>query len=485
MTAHHTPQSRCRFAIATTDITPPKDIYHRMWGAAKHERATGIHRPLRASAAVFAPLSGKQRQIVIALDHCILGREEMQVFLQRVSTATEVDPNEIIVVFSHTHAAGLMSLERSELPGGDLIAPYLAKLADLVAGIIREALDRLLPVTLTYGTGRCDLAAHRDYWDESIQQTVVGFNPGGEADDTVLVIRATAQDGKLIAIMVNYACHPTTLAWDNTLISPDFPGAMRETIESATHSPCLFLQGASGDLGPREGFVGDCSVADRNGRQLAHAALSAFEAMPPAGTRFEYTGAVVSGASIGTWKHGPLPATQLDAQSIWQIRHYTIPLPIKSDTPPLEQVQADLNQWNADELRWASEGRIEESQNARAMAERKRRMLHRIKQIPPGNTYPMETVLMRIGPAFWVVVQGEHYQLFQTSLRKRFPESPLIISTIASDWGASYLPPAEIYGKGIYQESIAIVAAGGLERMIQEIGNEIQDWLKQTATITQ
>ena len=49
--------------------------------------------------------------------------------------------------------------------------------------------------------------------------------------------------------MVNYACHPTTLAWENTLISPDFPGAMREVVERATAAPCVFLQGASGDLG--------------------------------------------------------------------------------------------------------------------------------------------------------------------------------------------------------------------------------------------
>ena len=39
-----TPQSICRFGIAVGDITPPVGIYHRMWGAATHERAEGIHR---------------------------------------------------------------------------------------------------------------------------------------------------------------------------------------------------------------------------------------------------------------------------------------------------------------------------------------------------------------------------------------------------------------------------------------------------------
>ena len=45
-----TPQSRCRFGIARCDVTPPVGIYHRMWGAATHDRATGVHRPLSATA---------------------------------------------------------------------------------------------------------------------------------------------------------------------------------------------------------------------------------------------------------------------------------------------------------------------------------------------------------------------------------------------------------------------------------------------------
>ena len=45
-----TPQTRCRVGFARADITPPVGIYHRMWGAALHDRATGVHRPLMATA---------------------------------------------------------------------------------------------------------------------------------------------------------------------------------------------------------------------------------------------------------------------------------------------------------------------------------------------------------------------------------------------------------------------------------------------------
>ena len=92
---------------------------------------------------------------------------------------------------------------------------------------------------LTAYTGRCDLAAHRDYLDREHGAFVCGYNPHQAADDTVLTARVTSDEGELLATIVNYACHPTTLAWDNTLISPDYVGAMREVVEQATAAPCL------------------------------------------------------------------------------------------------------------------------------------------------------------------------------------------------------------------------------------------------------
>src|SRR5436190_5887730 len=181
-----TPQSRCRFSLVWGDITPPPNIYHRMWGAAKHERATGIHRPLRATVAVFAPASGAERddelQIVLALDHCVLGAVEHEQLVSHVAKATGQPRAALLVVFSHTHGAGLMGLERASLPGGDLIPEYLQSVAGRAAELVSECISRLAPVGIVYGQGRCSLAADRDFFDEGQQQFVCGFNPGVPAD---------------------------------------------------------------------------------------------------------------------------------------------------------------------------------------------------------------------------------------------------------------------------------------------------------------
>ncbi len=315
-----TPQTRCRAGVGRGDITPPVGIYHRMWGAAVHDRATGVHRPLLATVLALEPPDGAAgvRQIVVALDHCIIDGQDMLRIREASARAAATRADQVHVALSHTHGSAWMSRSRAHFPGGELIGPYLDWLADEVAGLAGQAAARLAPATIVYGTGRCTLAAHRDLWDEDHDRFVCGFNPAGPADDTVLVARVTGAGDKVLATVVNYACHPTTLAWDNTALSPDYVGAMREVVESHTEAPCLFLQGASGDLGPREGFVGDWSVADRNGRRLGFAALSALEGLPPAGTRYVFAGPVVSGTTIGTWRHAPLDAEALARQAAWR-----------------------------------------------------------------------------------------------------------------------------------------------------------------------
>src|SRR5262245_10974507 len=157
-----TPQSRCQFALAWADITPPVGIYHRMWGAAKHDRATGVHRPLRATVAVFEELaspivSPETRQILLALDHCVLGAVEHEQLVSHIAHSSGQPKETILVVFSHTHAAGLMGLERVSLPGGDSIPGYLRSVAGCAAELVKACVARLTPVRIVYGQGHCHL----------------------------------------------------------------------------------------------------------------------------------------------------------------------------------------------------------------------------------------------------------------------------------------------------------------------------------------
>jgi hypothetical protein len=55
----------------------------------------------------------------------------------------------------------------------------------------------------------------------------------------------------------------------NRLLSPDWPGTLKRTVESITGATCLFAQGATGNIGPGpDGFTDDVRVVHRLGRQV-------------------------------------------------------------------------------------------------------------------------------------------------------------------------------------------------------------------------
>jgi len=441
-----------------------------MWGAATHDRATAVHRPLLATMCCLAPESADSSQalIVVALDHCILDNPDIHDMQQAVANAAKVQPTNVFIALSHTHAAGLMSRSRSHLPGGELIGPYLDGVTAKLAQLANAAASERRPATIVYGQDRCQLAANRDFYGVERGQYVCGFNPTGPADDTLLVAKIVGDDGRLVGSIVNYACHPTTLAWQNTLISPDFVGALRETVEQHTSAPCLFLQGASADLGPREGFVGDPTLADRNGRTLGFSALSAFERLPPPRTRFGYAGPVLSGATIGTWQHEPLDAHSEEQSACWKTVQWNEPLEYRADLPSLAKTQTDLEDWQREESLAVSRGGSQKARDCHARAEQAARQLWRLSALPP-KTFPLPITLARLGGALWLFIAGEHYQVLQTSIRQRLPKTPVIVATITNGWQPGYIPPADLYGRGIYQESIAVVAAGSAENVIQAI----------------
>jgi hypothetical protein len=248
-------------------------------------------------------------------------------------------------------------------------------------------------------------------------------------------------------------------------------------VEQETEAPMFFIQGASGDLGPRDGFVGDVAVAEANGRQLGHAAMAAMESLAPPCTRFEYAGPVVSGAVIGTWKHQPLSPDARRDKAVWRHRRWTVELPYRPGLPTPAEIDAELARRQTAEQAALAAGDDALARDCRARLEVMTRQKVRLGSLPAGAVFPLPVHVWQLGDAIWVAVESEHYQVLQRSLRQRFPQTVIIVATVVNGSIPTYLPTRETYATGIYQETIALLAPGCLELLIDQIASQIQQWV--------
>ncbi len=442
--------------VARSDITPPVGIFARNWGAATHEVAEGIHRPLTATALCLRTSQDAPPLLLVSLD---LGwwRTTQDEWNLRgaVLDALQIDAAHLLVHFTHTHSGPALSRTDADKPGGDLIGPYLDQLREHVIDAGRRAIANAQPATLDWAYGRCALARNRDLVDpDQPDRVVCGWNPDMPADDTLLVGCARDNNGNTLATLVNYACHPVTLAWQNKLISPDFVGALREVVETHTdHAPCLFLQGASGELAPAEQYTDDVTIADKNGYVVGFAALSILTDMLPPQTGLVYGGVIESGAPLALWTRQRIkPAGHLRANC------QPIGIALKHDLPSISELQQQL----------ATSSDIYQQ-------ERLRRKI-RVRETVGNHVEAQLTVwAWAIGDAILIAQGNEAYSQLQIELRRRFPGTAIIVMNLTNSPHAGYLPPRNLYDKDLYQVWQSPFAVGCLETMIEHCSDLMQE----------
>jgi hypothetical protein len=149
-------------------------------------------------------------------------------------------------------------------------------------------------------------------------------------------------------------------------------------------------------------------------------------------------------------------------------------LPYRDDLPTIEHTQAELDRWQGNEEAARMLNDVDLARDCHAHVERMTRQLARLRALPTGRTYRYRFTLGRTGTALWVLAPGELYHVFQTTLRARFPKFAVIVATLTNDWQPGYLPTASSYGRGIYQETIAVVAPGSLETLIEAVLRELR-----------
>ncbi len=241
------------------DITPPTGFPLWGYGARKDAGSSGVRDRLHARALV---LEGAGKRIaLVGLD---LGRAPTRASFARIEVGLKnLHIDGLFLVGSHTHHGPVLELD--DWPTKE--KPYTRELESKLITVITQAARRLSPARWAVGSVRGD-------WNRNRHSK----RPDKPVDDELQVLRVEGLDGQSIAHAVHFAAHPTILPARLLDFSADYPGALCRVVEKETGVPCLFLQGAAGDLSPRALKHGD---ADGFGEHLAGVVLKRIATIKP------------------------------------------------------------------------------------------------------------------------------------------------------------------------------------------------------------
>lgn len=387
-----------RVGAASVDVTPPAGL--RLSGfAARTAPATGAHDRLSVRAVVV------EGTALVVCDVLGLSAETTARVRERCALASDA----VVVAAQHTHGAPEAMPGRV---GVDCSPAFLASIEDGCVAAIEAAARRRRPCRLERALGSPPgIAVNRRH-------------AGGVVDDTLTVLRFVGtDDGRPVATLVGYACHPVVLGADNRRYTADYPHAVRETIErDAPGSVALFVTGAAGeansghsaadsvslDGSPRRTFaeaarigehIGRCALAAPFERSVSDVVDVADEHVPLALSRRE---SVPLDAHVARWR-----ARLADA-----------------DAPE----RALLGHW----IDWAENVALADDVVAPV----------------PGPV--CRVTLLRWGDATLAALPGETFAATARAVRERLGDPQAFIVGYADD-NPGYLPPAEEYPHGGYE----------------------------------
>ncbi len=437
-----------KFQIVEVDITPPKGIYSRNWGAAKFDVASGVHKPLFLSCLVTQSDDGTLGVIIAADLGWWKNNDDERNLRTAILQECGLKEEQLLFCLSHTHAGPSICTNDKDQNGGEHIIPYSEFLKKTAIESIKKAKENLINGFLSWEYGCCDLATKRDL--NLNGEYLIGYDPSTNADQTLLVGKLSDADGELKAVICNYACHPTTFAHENTLISPDYVGAMRELIAEKLNVPTVFLQGASGDLAPKKQYVKDPEIVDANGRKLGYAILSTLENTSPVGKKWTFDYALQSGAPLAIYAEKDIIPNQTFKQLKFEVK-----IPYKQ-LDSIEKIEQEFN---------ACEDRV--------MKDRLWRKLNTRKSIGEQTHAVLPVWIWQFGDAFVVAQANEVYAVGQELIRAHFKTRHIAFINIANGY-LGYLPPENLYGKDIYAVWQTPFEKGGLELLIAEVIAKIE-----------
>lgn len=321
---------------------------------------------------------------------------------------------------------------------------YMDGLAARIASAVWQAQRDLKSVRCGAGEGSCDINVNRRL-KLSDGGLVIGRNWSGPVDHTVRVMRFDDLSENPVASIIHYACHPTTVAWQCQYFTPDYPGVARQTVEEQVGGTCLFLQGAAGNIAPREGFTGDLRVYRRLGKLLGLEASKVLVGIRTLPRRERFQGVLQSGTAIALYEDEPVEPEC----PVLRVSSRLLRLPVKQFPNP-EELESDAEELRQVSVQARTEGKEEKTRSAiaRATEATARAEMARKYHGKSHIEWPLQGI--RIGSAVLLSMPGEPFTEINQQIVEKSPFRHTLFSGY-SNGGFGYLPMPSAVEVGGYE----------------------------------
>lgn len=254
--------------VGITEITPlpgsPSAGYEKRCG----KGMVGVHDPLFATTLAID--NGEEFLAFCSVDHLGFTYEMVQEVRQKVHTYPDLQDLKIYLGSTHTHSGGGGFLN-IPIIGEMLCGPYDSQLTqqtiDRTVQSIVAAAKNLQPAKIGIGYGEVkEISFYRSQWPQKVDPLT-----------DLAIIKVTHLDGSPLAVVYNYALHPTVLNADNLFFSADFVGQARTSIKKFLGESVqpIFFNGAQAEIIPRtlvdkNGYAQCELIGDLLAREVAH-----------------------------------------------------------------------------------------------------------------------------------------------------------------------------------------------------------------------
>ncbi len=253
--------------VAKVDITPDQPV--RMYGyASRVTESEGIAGRLTAKALAMGGVQGNELAVLLTVDCGAVPADLREEVFRRLQAQTSLKPERFMLCNSHNHSGpnlkGMASISGVE---HEHLAAYARLLTDRLEKVVLDAVAARQPGRLSWTQGSVGFAANRRVLKDG-KWTGFGAVAGAPVDHSLPLLRVTDANDRLLAVVVNYACHNTTLRGDFKQIHGDWAGCAQEYIE-AEHPGAVALVtigcGADSDPCPHS----TVELCEQHGRALA------------------------------------------------------------------------------------------------------------------------------------------------------------------------------------------------------------------------